>query len=268
MSNIQFGKENKRIVYQQKDEIGAIVQAYNEKLEELQEAAQKLASSEREMAWREMAQQIAHEIKNPLTPMKLSIQHLMRSYDPSNTDSEKHLQRVMDSLIEQIDGLTRISNEFSNFAKMPEPVLQRENMVDLVEKVHSLYENETQIAVQFDAPSTPVFVQIDRSLWIQVFVNLLQNAQQALVEKENGLIEVSLRKVENRCIVKVVDNGCGISEEEAPRIFTPHFTTKSSGSGIGLSLVKQIVEKHGGNISFTSILHEGTTFKIELPCED
>ena len=268
MSNIQFGKENKRIVYQQKDEIGAIVQAYNEKLEELQEAAQKLASSEREMAWREMAQQIAHEIKNPLTPMKLSIQHLMRSYDPSNTDSEKHLQRVMDSLIEQIDGLTRISNEFSNFAKMPEPVLQRENMVDLVEKVHSLYENETQIAVQFDAPSTPVFVQIDRSLWIQVFVNLLQNAQQALVEKENGLIEVSLRKVENRCIVKIVDNGCGISEEEAPRIFTPHFTTKSSGSGIGLSLVKQIVEKHGGNISFTSILHEGTTFKIELPCED
>lgn len=268
MTNIQFGKENKRINYQQKDEIGAIVQAYNEKLEELQEAAQKLASSEREMAWREMAQQIAHEIKNPLTPMKLSIQHLMRSYDPHHPDSEKYLNRVMDSLIEQIDGLTRISNEFSHFAKMPEPVLQRENMSEIVEKVRSLYENETNIKVEFKAPYEPIIVQIDRNLWSQVLVNLLQNAQQALSGKENGRIDISITKVGNRCVVYVEDNGCGISEEETVRIFTPHFTTKSSGSGIGLSLVKQIVEKHGGNISFTSILHEGTTFKIELPCED
>lgn len=268
MANIQFGKENKRIVYHQKDEIGAIVQAYNEKLEELREAAQKLASTERESAWREMAQQIAHEIKNPLTPMKLSIQHLMRSYDPSKEESEKQLQRVMDSLIEQIDGLSRMANEFTQFAKMPEPVFRRENMVDIVEKVRSLYDNEDQIKLVFDSIASFIYVHVDRNLWIQVLVNLLQNAQQALAGNPNGNIHIQVKKENQHCIIEVSDNGCGITSEEAGRIFTPHFTTKSSGSGIGLSLVKQIVEKHGGMISFTSKENEGTTFRIELPTID
>lgn len=268
MANIQFGKENNRIVYHQKDEIGAIVQAYNEKLEELREAAQKLASSEREMAWREMAQQIAHEIKNPLTPMKLSIQHFMRSYNPANAESEKQLQRVMDSLIEQIDGLSRMANEFTQFAKMPEPILHRENMVDIVEKVRSLYENQDQIQLSFHSISSFIYVQVDRNLWIQVMVNLLQNAQQALAGIPNGNIHIQVKKEGQQCVIEVSDNGCGMTSEEAGRIFTPHFTTKSSGSGIGLSLVKQIVEKHGGNISFRSQENEGTTFRIELPTVD
>ena len=268
MANIQFGKENKRIVYHQKDEIGAIVQAYNEKLEELREAAQKLASTEREIAWREMAQQIAHEIKNPLTPMKLSIQHLMRSYDPSNEESEKQLQRVMDSLIEQIDGLSRMANEFTQFAKMPEVIFHRENLVELIQKVVHLYENEGQIIFSFEKPIQDVFVNVDRNLWTQVMVNLLQNAQQALLGIEKGKIHIRISIIEHLCLIEVIDNGCGISEKESERIFTPHFTTKSSGSGIGLSLVKQIVEKHGGMISFTSKENEGTTFRIELPMTD
>jgi signal transduction histidine kinase len=268
MANIQFGKENKHIKYQQKDEIGAIVQAYNDKLDELKIAAQKLASTERESAWREMAQQIAHEIKNPLTPMKLSIQHLLRSYDPKNEEGEKQLQRVLHSIIEQIDGLTRMSNEFSNFAKMPEPIFKRENMVEIIEKVVDLYENEGGITFQFDKPNQDVFVNVDRNLWIQVIVNLLQNAQQALMGIEKGKIHVIISLVEYQCLIQVIDNGCGISIEESARIFTPHFTTKSSGSGIGLSLVKQIVEKHGGTISFSSKENEGTTFRIELPIMD
>ena len=268
MSNIQFGKENKHINYQQKDEIGAIVQAYNDKLDELKIAAQKLASTERESAWREMAQQIAHEIKNPLTPMKLSIQHLLRSYDPKNEEGEKQLNRVLHSIIEQIDGLARIANEFSDFAKMPEPIFQRENMVEMIEKVVHLYENEGQIAFQFDKPSQAVFVNVDRNLWTQVMVNLLQNAQQALSGIDQGKIRVTISVVDHQCLVEVIDNGCGISSEEVDRIFTPHFTTKSSGSGIGLSLVKQIVEKHGGMISFESKENEGTTFRLALPTVD
>ncbi|MEN9972191.1 MAG: hypothetical protein RIS20_538 [Bacteroidota bacterium] len=268
MSAIQFGKENKHIKYQQKDEIGAIVQAYNDKLDELKIAAQKLASTEREIAWREMAQQIAHEIKNPLTPMKLSIQHLLRSYDPTNEEGEKQLNRVLHSIIEQIDGLTRMANEFSTFAKMPEAIFKRENMVEIIEKVVSLYENEQGISFLFNKPNHEVFVSVDRNLWIQVMVNLLQNAQQALIGKEKGEIHVDISVVENQCFIRVVDNGCGISSEESVRIFTPHFTTKSSGSGIGLSLVKQIVEKHGGSISFSSKVKEGTTFQLELPTVD
>ena len=268
MSNIQFGKENSYIKYQQKDEIGAIVQAYNDKLDELKIAAQRLASTEREMAWREMAQQIAHEIKNPLTPMKLSIQHLLRSYDPKNKEGEQQLNRVLDSIIEQIDGLTRMANEFSNFAKMPEPILQLENMVDIVEKVCSLYENEEQIKLEFHPESRSIMVHVDRNLWIQVLVNLLQNAQQALVGIPNGEIHIQLTTENHFCLIQVSDNGCGISSEEAERIFTPHFTTKSSGSGIGLSLVKQIVEKHGGIISFESQENIGTTFRLALPTVD
>ena len=268
MSSIQFGKENKHIKYQQKDEIGAIVQAYNDKLDELKIAAQKLASTERESAWREMAQQIAHEIKNPLTPMKLSIQHLLRSYDPKNKEGEQQLNRVLDSIIEQIDGLTRMANEFSNFAKMPEPILQHENMVDIVGKVVSLYENEDQIKLEFHPESRAIMVNVDRNLWIQVLVNLLQNAQQALAGIPNGKIRIQLSKENHFCLIEISDNGCGISSEESFRIFTPHFTTKSSGSGIGLSLVKQIVEKHGGIISFESKENEGTTFRIDLPMID
>jgi len=265
MSNIQFGKENKHIKYGQKDEIGAIVQAYNEKLDELQVTAQKLASTEREIAWREMAQQIAHEIKNPLTPMKLSIQHLLRSYDPTHVEGEKQLKRVLDSIIEQIDGLTRMANEFSQFAKMPEPILHVENMNEIVDKVRLLYENESSIQLDFQQSEKPVMVSIDRNLWIQVLVNLLQNAQQALTGIPKGKIELRVLQKNHHCYIEISDNGCGISLEESPRIFTPHFTTKSSGSGIGLSLVKQIVEKHGGNITFKSIQHEGTTFQIVLP---
>ncbi len=268
MSNIQFGKENKHIKYQQKDEIGAIVQAYNDKLDELKITAQKLASTERESAWREMAQQIAHEIKNPLTPMKLSIQHLLRSYDPKNEASEKQLNRVLHSIIEQIDGLTRIANEFSNFAKMPEPIFQRENLVELIKKVMDLYENEGQIAFLLEKPNKNVFVNVDRNLWTQVLVNLMQNAQQALIGIEEGKVQIRISIVEHQCVIEIVDNGCGISAEESERIFTPHFTTKSSGSGIGLSLVKQIVEKHGGIISFESNVNKGTTFRLELPTVD
>ncbi|MFZ9586622.1 MAG: ATP-binding protein [Crocinitomicaceae bacterium] len=265
MSNIQFGKENKHISYQQKDEIGAIVEAYNEKLDELQIAAQRLASTERETAWREMAQQIAHEIKNPLTPMKLSIQHLLRSYDPKKEGGAEQLNRVLHSIIDQVDGLTRMANEFSNFAKMPEPILQRENIVEIVEKVRSLYENEDQFTFVFLPASDAIFVHVDRNLWIQVLVNLIQNAQQAVIGTAQAQIRITIDQVDHMCIIEVSDNGCGISKDASLLIFSPHFTTKSSGSGIGLSLVKQIVEKHGGNISFTSIENQGTTFRIELP---
>jgi signal transduction histidine kinase len=158
-----------------------------------------------------------------------------------------------------------MANEFSNFAKMPEPILKRENIVEMVEKVLSLYENESEISIDFNPESSSIFVQVDRNLWIQVLVNLIQNAQQALSGKSDGVIQINITKENNHCCIEVRDNGCGISIEESTRIFTPHFTTKSSGSGIGLSLVKQIVEKHGGKVSFKSKENEGTSFHIEIP---
>jgi signal transduction histidine kinase len=141
-------------------------------------------------------------------------------------------------------------------------------MVDIVEKVCSLYENEEQIKLEFHPESRSIMVHVDRNLWIQVLVNLLQNAQQALVGIPNGEIHIQLTTENHFCLIQVSDNGCGISSEEAERIFTPHFTTKSSGSGIGLSLVKQIVEKHGGIISFESQENIGTTFRLALPTVD
>jgi signal transduction histidine kinase len=148
---------------------------------------------------------------------------------------------------------------------MPDAIFKLENMVEIIEKVVSLYENEQGSNFLFTKPNQEVFVNVDRNLWIQVMVNLLQNAQQALIGKEKGEIHVRISVVENQCFIEIIDNGCGISSKESVRIFTPHFTTKSSGSGIGLSLVKQIVEKHGGSISFTSKENEGTTFHIALP---
>lgn len=254
-----------KIEYAGKDEIGTIVSAYNLKLDELQSAAKKLAKTERESAWREMAQQVAHEIKNPLTPMKLSIQQLLRVYDPTVEGSTEKVQRVLNSIIEQIDGMTRIANEFSRFAKMPEPVKKEVNLVKLIENTVSFFEAEEKIKFNVHSTERNIMLNIDKEQWVQVFNNLIQNAIHALESKENGEITISVRRAKNQLLIEVSDNGCGISEEEQGKLFVPYFTTKTSGSGIGLSMVKQIIENHDGDISFVSELDKGTTFKIRIP---
>jgi nitrogen fixation/metabolism regulation signal transduction histidine kinase len=253
-----------KIEYSGKDEIGMIVSAYNLKLDELQSAAKKLAKSERESAWREMAQQVAHEIKNPLTPMKLSIQQLLRVYDPTDMQTTEKVKRVLNSIIEQIDGMTRIANEFSNFAKMPEPIKKEIDLIALIENTVSFFEAEETIKFHIQSNEKRLIVKVDKEQWVQVFNNLIQNAIHAIEGRQNGEITISVRKEKGCVFINVTDNGCGISEAEQEKLFVPYFTTKSSGSGIGLSMVKQIVENHDGEISFVSELNKGTTFEIKL----
>jgi signal transduction histidine kinase len=216
-----------------------------------------------------MAKQVAHEIKNPLTPMKLSIQQLMRVYDPTDPGMTDRVKKMMESLIEQIDGLTRIANEFSNFAKMPEPTRELHDVVAIIQNCISVFENDTKTtSFEFVTSAPKVEVLVDKGQWIQVMNNLLKNAIQATQNRENGKIFVRLVLNENNVKIEVQDNGVGISDELKERIFVPHFTTKSTGSGIGLSVVKQIIEFHQASIKFESTVNIGTTFRIELPINE
>ncbi|MBM3418309.1 MAG: HAMP domain-containing histidine kinase, partial [Bacteroidetes bacterium] len=268
LTNLKLGNLSEKIDYQGKDEIGLIVKAYNSKLDELELAVKQLAASERESAWREMAQQVAHEIKNPLTPMKLSIQQLMRVYDPNKPEMTDRVKQMMGSLIEQIDGLTRIANEFSNFAKMTAPLREKNDIVVIIQNCISVFHIETNINFEFSTCSPKIEVLIDKGQWIQVMNNLLNNAIQATVGMENANISVRLTLNEKKLIIEVEDNGRGIKDEIKGRIFAPHFTTKSTGSGIGLSVVKQIVEFHQAEIEFESKLGAGTIFRITLPLNE
>jgi nitrogen fixation/metabolism regulation signal transduction histidine kinase len=196
--------------------------------------------------------------------MKLSIQQLLRVYDPSDMQSTDKVKRVMNSIIEQIDGMTRIANEFSRFAKMPEPNKKEVDLIVLIENTVSLFEAEEKIKFNIKSSEKQLILNIDKEQWVQVFNNLIQNAIHALEGKENGEITISVQKDNDSIFIDVSDNGCGISNDEQEKLFVPYFTTKSSGSGIGLSMVKQIVENHDGEISFVSELNKGTSFRIKL----
>jgi two-component system, NtrC family, nitrogen regulation sensor histidine kinase NtrY len=264
-ANIKFGKHNQPISYNKKDEIGALVKDYNLKLEELEYTAQQLAQSERESAWREMAKQVAHEIKNPLTPMKLSIQHLQRIYDPNDPNSGVKLNKVANSIIEQIDALTKIANEFSNFAKMPRPNEALLDLLPLLENVLEVFKVNQKIDILVHKEIKTAFAMADKDLLLRVFNNLIKNAIQSIPEEKKGEINVYIKENENYYIFQIKDNGVGIAEDQKQKIFVPYFTTKSTGTGIGLAMVKQIVETHQGSIKFESIIGQGTTFEFRIP---
>ena len=265
LRNVRLGSRNEPIEWKNKqDEIGMLVDQYNKMIDELQESADKLARSERETAWREMAKQVAHEIKNPLTPMKLSIQHLQRANAEKAPNLEELVQRTTNTLIEQIDNLSRIATEFSSFAQLPKAENAPMNIIDTVRSATDVFENET-IPILTDFPEEEIIINADRSKLLRVFNNLLKNAQQAMPE-ENGEIRVGVyRKDEDRVWITVEDNGVGIPDEMKEQVFVPNFTTKSSGMGIGLAMSKRIVTNAGGDIWFESLEGEGTTFFVELP---
>jgi nitrogen fixation/metabolism regulation signal transduction histidine kinase len=262
-ARVKFGKHNERILYDREDEIGSLVKDYNQKLEELEFTAQQLARSERELAWREMAKQVAHEIKNPLTPMKLSIQQLQRVYNPDDPKSAEKLQKVANSIIEQIDALTKIANEFSSFAKMPNPSEERVELIGLIHSVKEVFVGQAEIILESDVDE--VYVMADRDQFVRVFNNLIKNAIQAIPSDREGKIEIRLKTVEDRVQISVKDNGVGIEEAKQGKIFVPYFTTKSTGTGLGLAMVKQIIENHRGTIDFQTEVSVGTTFLMNLP---
>ena len=268
LSKLRLGEPNKKIVYMANDEIGSIVRLYNEKIEELERAAEQLTRTERESAWREMAKQVAHEIKNPLTPMKLSVQHLLHSYDPEDAQgSLMKIKKVVNGVIEQIDGLARIANEFSNFARMPEPQKEKQDLVRLIKNTVAVFEGNQKYQLEFNTPFKEKMVSIDKDQVVQVLNNLIKNAIQSFQNRGHGRIRVLLENNTDGegLQVSVEDDGCGIEPENESRLFIPRFTTKTTGSGIGLSLVKQIIENHGGKISFSSVPGEGSVFSFFLP---
>lgn len=266
-SKIHLGKSNQRIQYNRNDEIGSLVRSYNEKIEELEFAAQQLAQSERESAWRDMAKQVAHEIKNPLTPMKLSVQHLMRSFDPTDAEARTKINKVSQSLIEQIDALTKIANEFSNFAKMPKPEFENVDIIQIIQNVVELFRQSTDTFIITEVPEH-CFIKGDKEQLLRVFNNLIKNSIQAISSNDKGIIQIQVSTEENNLLKVIIsDNGTGIPEEQKIRIFTPYFTTKSTGSGIGLAMVKQIIVNHGGTIYFESEENVGTQFIIEFPID-
>jgi two-component system nitrogen regulation sensor histidine kinase NtrY len=265
-SKIELGKYNKPISYSADDEIGTLVKEYNQKLEELAFTAQQLAQSERESAWREMAKQVAHEIKNPLTPMKLGLQHLQRVFDPKDPNAADKIAKVTASMIEQIDALTNIANEFSNFAKMPLPKNEVIEINKLIENVITVFEKESDVLFEFINSNQPIYLTGDRDMILRVFNNIIKNAIQAIPSDQKGKISVELKTNDSKkCLISISDNGKGISEEIQSKLFIPYFTTKSTGTGLGLAMVKQIIELHHGSITFTSTENVGTLFKIELP---
>lgn len=265
----QFDKlnleQNERIVWPYEDEIGKLVNEYNKMVAKVEDNALRLAQSERETAWREMARQVAHEIKNPLTPMKLNIQYLQQAMRNDNPNIKQLTDRVSASIIEQIDNLSYIASEFSNFAKMPEAKAEEIDMVLLLNKMTQLYINDTVVKVTLDYTGDGYIVLADKSQLLRVFTNLLENAKQAIPEDKQGIIQVSMTKDAEGMLIAIGDNGSGINEEVAKRIFQPYFTTKSSGTGLGLAMTKKIIEFWKGKIWFDTEEHVGTTFYVRLP---
>jgi two-component system, NtrC family, nitrogen regulation sensor histidine kinase NtrY len=265
LRKIELGKRNEPILYNRNDEIGSLVKEYNKKVEELAVSAELLARSERESAWREMAKQIAHEIKNPLTPMKLNIQHLQRTRGKGKEYS-KFIDRVTSILIEQIDNLSNIATEFSNFAKIPTARNQVFKLAEQIQKVIDLFETHQRMTIRFHANGLEYLqVNADRDQLSQAIINLVKNGLQSVPEDCEGLIEISLSRQDHKAIIAVSDNGEGISDEMKQKLFNPSFTTKSSGMGLGLAIVKNIAENFSGRVWFETEEGKGSTFYIEIP---
>ncbi len=267
LREVKLGKRTQKLEYQSEDEIGLLVSEYNQMLEELATSAELLARSEREIAWREMAKQIAHEIKNPLTPMKLNIQFLQRT-KLANDDKDEKLKRITDTLIEQIDNLSAIATEFSNFAKIPKTKNERFNLSHRLKETLELYANTGQVKLEFDIEEYDFYIYADPEQFSRAIINLIKNAIQSIPETRKGEILIAVKKQENSAIISVKDNGKGIPDDLASHIFVPNFTTKSSGAGLGLAITKSIVENFNGHIWFDSNKAEGTTFYIKIPIID
>jgi len=243
-------------------EVVALIDSYNTMIDELKRSAVKLAKSERETAWREMAKQVAHEIKNPLTPMRLSIQTFERSFSKGQEFSKQRIKEFSDSLIQQIDTMSSIATAFSDFAEMPEPKKELLNVVEVVELAIDIFNKDH---ITFRSSSKKIEANFDRTQLIRVITNLLKNAFQAIPEGRTPKIDVNISENNDDVIISISDNGYGISKTDMKKIFEPSFTTKSSGMGLGLSMIKSIITAYNGNITFSSKSNVGTTFNINFP---
>lgn len=264
INETSLNQKNEKIVIEANSrEINSLINAYNQMVDKLEESASKLAQSEREQAWREMAKQVAHEIKNPLTPMRLTVQSFQRKFDANDPNLKQKLDDYTKTLIQQIDTMTAVASAFSNFASMPAQQNETLNVVEVVEFSLDIFNEDF---IQFKSDNQEIIAVLDRTQLIRIITNLVKNAIQSIPEEQElKVVLVSVKEKETTVEITVTDNGIGIDTTYRDKIFEPKFTTKTSGMGLGLGIIKNIIENYKGTITFETELGAGTTFTVSLP---
>jgi signal transduction histidine kinase len=264
INETSLNQKNEKIVIEANSrEINSLIKAYNDMVDKLEESASMLAQSEREQAWREMAKQVAHEIKNPLTPMRLTVQSFQRKFDGNDPNLKQKLDDYSKTLIQQIDTMSSVASAFSNFASMPAQQNETLNVVEVVEFSLDIF-NEDYLV--FESDSAEIITKMDRTQLVRIITNLVKNAIQAIPEEQvEKSIIVAVKQFENNVNITVKDNGIGIETENVEYIFEPKFTTKTSGMGLGLGIIKNIIENYKGTITFETKYGKGTMFTVSLP---
>ncbi len=268
LSRIIYGKKNEPIKWERDDEIGALIKEYNKMIAALENSAQKLAQSERESAWREMAKQVAHEIKNPLTPLKLGLQLLDKAWKDKDPRFDQKFERFSKSFVEQIESLSSIASEFSAFAKMPDTKMENLNIFEVLNQAVIIFKQMDNLQIIYNQPEHPFIINADRDQLLRCFNNLLKNAIEATPADKSGIIEINYLITSKNILLSIKDNGAGIPEHMREKIFEPNFTTKSSGTGLGLAFIKNSIENAGGKVWFETEIGVGTTFYLSLPAAD
>jgi nitrogen fixation/metabolism regulation signal transduction histidine kinase len=233
-------------------------------IQKLEQNKRSLAISQKESAWREVAQQVAHEIKNPLTPIKLSLQHLRRVLQHGAPSEPSKMDKTIENLIGQVETLDGIASSFSIYAKMPAFHLQMVDLKRVVAQVIDVYAQDKRKFVRLEMPEAECCAVADDRMLGRILANLLLNAFQAVPTDKIPEIVMAIKDEEEQLLLSVSDNGTGIPEEVAFKVFDPHFSTKFSGSGIGLYIAKKGIEQMGGAISFETSPSAGTCFLISL----
>ncbi|MFT6715566.1 MAG: two-component system nitrogen regulation sensor histidine kinase NtrY [Saprospiraceae bacterium] len=266
IANFNLKDTPEQIEWETDDEIGSLVKEYNRMVNELSESALRLAQAEREGAWKEMAQQVAHEIKNPLTPMKLNIQHFQMKWSGLGEEERKEgFAELTRNLVEQIDTLSAIAEQFSNFARIPEPKLSTVDLVTILKSSAGIYNGSNEVEVKFDIEFESAYITADKDQLLRIFNNVIKNAIQSIPQEVVGLVTVVVEKEKESVLVTVTDNGSGITQEQKHLIFQPNFTTKTSGMGLGLAMVKKMLESVEATIEFDSEVGVGTSFEVKFP---
>ena len=265
MQQTRLNERNEKIILNAaSSEIEVLVEAYNNMIDQLEESAAKLARSEREQAWREMAKQVAHEIKNPLTPMRLTVQSFERKFNPEDENIKEKLGEYSKTLIQQIDVMSSIASAFSDFAKMPTQKRERIEVISVVKLALDIFNEKF---INYIPKEQELYGNLDKTQLIRIVTNLVKNAMQASEKEENPIINVIVLSENKNIKITVSDNGKGIADDVKDLIFEPKFTTKTSGMGLGLGIIKNIIEAYDGTITFSSNEGKGTIFTVILPKE-
>lgn len=265
IKQVRLGKQNQPLQWKNPDELGELINVYNDMISQLDNSAKSMVKLERDMAWREMAQQVAHEIKNPLTPMKLSIQYMQQAVQRDPERLEELVNRVSETLLEQVENLSAIATTFSNFGTLPKANNEKINLNEVAASVHDLFRKREDIEINLYVPIEDIWVFADRNFMLRVLNNLIKNAIQAIPADRKGVIDIRLVKTKEIAKIAIIDNGIGIPDSMKDNVFEPNFTTKTSGTGLGLAICASLLESFNGTIYFETMPNEGTTFFVELP---